>query len=103
MTAHHTGIDAKNPRLWGEFTPALIDSKPSANGERRWSIRDKNNVLMEGLPDHCDVGSKWLQSNSRVFPDGQIDVPVKFANGAPLAAVRWDLPGILVGLGFNIE
>ena len=34
---------------------------------------------------------------------GWVDVPVKFADGTPMVAIRWDLPTILIGLGFNID
>ena len=102
MTVHHATI-TNSKATWGRFHPALISSKPSSDGQSGWLIEEKNNSLLKGLPADCDRGSIWLQSNSRICPHGWIDVPVSFVDGSPLAAVRWDLPGLLVSLGFNLE
>ena len=107
VTAHHAEIDPNSTITWGKFKPVLIASKPSAEGEKGWVVVDNGNPLLEGIPEDVSFTdadhSQWLQSNSSVSKNGWIDEPVGFADGAPLAVVRWDKPGILVSVGFNLE
>ena len=96
-------IDPESNNTWGKFLPVLINSKPAASSVKNWTIQNSDNQILKNLPEECDAGGNWLQSNSRALSKGWVDVPVNFADGAPMVAIRWDLPAILIGLGFNID
>ena len=105
MTAHHAYIDIKNPGSWGSFVPALVASKPDSGDpyKKDWRKTEANHPLLAKLPTQLDVGKSWRQSNSGICSQGWIDVPVSFADGKPLAAIRWDLAGVLTSVGFQVD
>ena len=58
--------------------------------------------MFDGNPTITPAAGRSYRAKTKLSTEGKVEVVAKWDDGVPLAAVRYDTPGLITSIGFEI-